>query len=278
MSVAQTWQEVLDAARGELPLAEAALVLAKDEYPQLDVAACMQRIDDMAATLKQRMRADISPADTLVLLNHYLFTESGFAGNADDYYDPRNSYLNDVMERRLGIPITLSLLYMEIGRRLGLSLVGVSFPGHFLVKCTLRDGAMIIDAYAKGAALGIKDLQQRLRALSGGADVAPEAVMRLLAAAGPLEILARMIRNLRAIYIESGDKNRTLTLANRVIDLCPDAAVEYRERARLLDELECCRAALADFERYLKLDPQAHDARAVQGKIAALRERVWRLN
>jgi regulator of sirC expression with transglutaminase-like and TPR domain len=278
MSIPRTWQEILDAPPGALPLGEAVLVLAKDEYPDLDVAACVRRIDDMAATLRKRMRADIARADTLALLNHFLFEESGYAGNADDYYDPRNSYLNDVIERKLGIPITLSVLYIEVGRRVGLPLTGVSFPGHFLVKCALRNGAAILDPYARGATLGIKDLQQRLRALSGGVDVAPEAVMRMLTAAEPREILARMIRNLRAIHIERGDRDRALTLANRVIDLYPDAAVEYRERARLLDALECCRAALADFETYLRLDPRAHDAHAIHGKIAALRERVWRLN
>jgi len=281
MSVALSWQDVLDAPRGEIPLAQAALVIAKDEYPQLDVAAYIGRIDEMAATLRRRMRADISPADTLALLNHYLFDESGYAANTDDYYDPRNSYLNDVIDRKLGIPITLSVLHMEVGRRVGLSLSGVSFPGHFLVKCALRDGAVIVDAYARGAALGIKDLQKRLRVLSGGMDVAPEAVMRLLTAAPPAEILARMMRNLKAIHTErgaQGDMSRALTLANRVIDLFPGMAEEYRDRARLLEALECCRAALADLETYLRLDPQAQDARATRGKIAELRERVSRLN
>jgi regulator of sirC expression with transglutaminase-like and TPR domain len=278
MNIAQTWQDILDAPREQVSLAQAALVMAKDEYPQIDIPAYVQRIDDMAATLKKRLRADISPADKLALFNHYLFDELGFAGNQDDYYDPRNSYLNDVIDRKLGIPITLSVLYIEVGRRVGLPLTGVSFPGHFLVKCALRDGSVVLDAYARGASLGIKDLQKRLRVLSGGTDVAPEAVMSMLTAAEPREILARMLRNLRAIHIERGDKTRALTLANRLIDLYPDAAAEYRERARLLDELECCRAALADFEMYLTLQPQAPDERAVRHKIAVLREQASRLN
>ena len=259
----KTWQDILNVPREQLNLAEAALVIARDAYAQLDIVAYVQRIDELAAKFRQRLRADIAPIETLTLLNHYLFEELGFAGNSDDYYDPRNSYLNEVIDRKLGIPITLSVLYIEVGRRLGLPLSGVSFPGHFLVKCALRDGAVILDAYAKGASLGIKDLQKRLRVLSGGKDIAPEAVMRLLTAAQPADILARMLRNLKAIHIERGDRNRALTALNCVLDLCPEAADDYRERARLHEALECFRAALADFEAYLRFAPEAGDAASV---------------
>lgn len=278
MAVAQTWQDILDAPRGEINLAEAALVIARDEYPELDVAAYLQRIDALAQTLRSRLRADISPADTLAMLNNYMFEELGFAGNSDDYYDPRNSYLNDVIDRKLGIPITLSVLYIEVGRRLGLPLSGISFPGHFLVKCSLRNGAIVVDTYAKGASLGIKDLQKRLRVLIGGMDVTPEAVMRMLTAAQPAEIVARMLKNLKAIHAERDDKTRALTAMTRVLDLYPDEAEGYRERARLFEDLDCFGAAMADFESYLKLDPEAHDARAVRAKIAVLRDRASRLN
>ncbi len=278
MTTAHNWQDLLQVPREQIPLAQAALVLAKDEYPQLDIAAYLQRIDALAATFRKRLRADIAPTETLALLNHYMFDELGFAGNSDDYYDPRNSYLNEVMDRRLGIPITLSVLYIEVGCRVGLPLSGVSFPSHFLVKCALRDGAVILDAYAKGASLGIKDLQKRLRVLSGGREVSPEAVMRFLKAAQPADVLARMLRNLKAIHHERGDTTRALTALNRVIDLCPDAADAYRDRARLLDDLECFRAALADFESYLRLEPRADDARRVREKISVLRERASRLN
>jgi regulator of sirC expression with transglutaminase-like and TPR domain len=278
MSVASNWQDILNVPREQLNLAEAALVIARDDYPQLDIADYLARIDALAENLRKRLRADIAPSETLKLLSHYLFDELGYTGNSKDYYDPRNSYLNDVIDRKLGIPITLSVLYIEVGRRLGLSLSGVSFPGHFLVKCKLRDGLVVLDAYAHGAVLGIKDLQKRLRVLSGGMDVAPEAAMRLLTAAQPAEIVARMLRNLKAIYKERGDKTQALTAVNRVIDLYPNAAEEYRERARLLEELECFRAAMADYETYIRLTPDVDDARAVRGKIAVLRERVSRLN
>ena len=281
MTVATTWQDVLDVPREQLNLAEAALVIAREEYPTLDIAAYLARIDATAQTLRARLRADIAPMEKLALLNRYMFEELGYAGNSADYYDPRNSYLNEVMDRKLGIPITLAVLLIEVGRRLGLPLSGVSFPGHFLVKCALRDGAVIIDPYAKGAALGIKDLQKRLRVLSGGADIAPEAVMRLLTAAKPADILARMLRNLKSIYSECGERSdqvKALTIVSHVLDLCPQSADDYRDRARLHEELECFRAALADFEAYLRVDPQAQDARSVREKIAELRGRVSRLN
>lgn len=278
MSVATNWQDILDTPRAQLNLAEAALVIARDEYPQLDIAAYLARIDALAQTLRKRLRPDIVSSETLALYTRYMFEELGFAGNSDDYYDPRNSYLNEVIERKVGIPITLSVLFIEVGKRLGLPLSGVSFPGHFLVKCSLRNGAVVLDTYAKGAVLGIKDLQKRLRALSGGMDVAPEAVMRLLSAAQPVDILARMLRNLKAIHSERGEKTRALTAASRVIDLCPQSANDFRDRARLHEELDCFGAAVADFEAYLRFAPEAADARAVREKMAVLRQRASRLN
>ena len=120
------WQDIIDMPRERLNLAEAALVIAGDDYPQLDVAAYLNRIDELAVTFRRRLRADIAPAEKLALLNHYFFGELDFKGNTEDYYDPRNSFLNEVIERKLGIPITLSLLFIEIGRRVGLPLSGVS--------------------------------------------------------------------------------------------------------------------------------------------------------
>ena len=132
------WSFLAGAAATADDLAAGALLIAAHEYPALDVAAYLAQLNDMADVLRRRLRPDIGPSDTVIALNHYLFDELGFRGNAADYYDPRNSFLNDVLERRLGIPISLSVLYIAVGRRLGLPLEGVSFPSHFLVRCTLR--------------------------------------------------------------------------------------------------------------------------------------------
>ena len=272
------WKEIASGPEEDVDLAEAALILAAHEYPGLDVAAELGRIDEWAETIKRRLRRDISPAEMLMALNRYLFDELGFAGNAADYYDPRNSYLNDVMERRLGIPITLSLLTIEVGRRVGLALHGVSFPGHFLVKCAVRDGVVVLDPYARGASLSLDDLRQRLKAMRGGMEPAHERVQHLLAAAGKKEILTRLLRNLKAIYLERRDFTRALSTADRVIEVVPRAADEYRERAAIYLELECFRAALTDFRDYLMLKPGAEDAPMVRRRVVELQQIAGRLN
>ena len=275
---AKRWKEIAAGAEEDIDLAEAALVLAAHEYPDLDVAIELKRIDEWAETLKRRLRRDISPADMLMALNRYLFDELGFAGNTADYYDPRNSYLNEVMERRLGIPITLSLLTIEVGRRVGLSLHGVSFPGHFLVKCAVRDGVVVLDPYARGTSLSLEDLRQRLKAMRGGMEPPQERVQHLLAAAGKKEILARLLRNLKGIYLERRDLTRALSIADRIIETVPRAADEYRERAAIYLELECFRAALTDFRDYLMLKPGAEDAALVRRRVVELQQIAGRLN
>jgi regulator of sirC expression with transglutaminase-like and TPR domain len=273
------WAEIAARPEHEIDLAEGALVIAAEEYPGLDIARYLARIDELAATLKRRLRQDISAPETIIALNRYLFEELGFSGNNADYYDPRNSYLNEVLDRRLGIPITLSVLYVEIGRRLRLALRGVSFPGHFLVKCPLRDGAVVLDPYAQGASLGLDDLRQRLRALRGGADDASEADLRqMLSPASKKEILARVLRNLKAIHLQKAQRERALSASTRIIMLDPRAAAEYRDRAEIYSGLECFRAALEDYRQYLSLHPAAEDTDAVRGRIAALEPLAARLN
>jgi len=278
MSPASRWKEIVAGPEEDIDLAEAALVIAAHEYPGIDVNAYLARIDELAETLKRRLRRDISPADAIVALNRYLFEEIGFSGNAADYYDPRNSYLNEVLDRRLGIPITLSLLCIEVGHRIGLVLHGVSFPGHFLVKCVVRDGVVVLDPYARGASLSLDDLQQRLQALRGGTAPPPDMVQHMLAAAGRKDILVRLLRNLKGNYLERRDPVRALAAADRIIELAPRAAEEYRDRAAIYLDLECFRAALSDFRDYLMLKPGADDAAVVQRRVVELQEISARLN
>ena len=278
MTVDERWKQIVEAPEEEIDLAEAALVVAAHEYPALDVLAYRTRLDELADVLKRRLRGDIGPTERLIALNRYLFDEIGFRGNVDDYYDPRNSYLNEVLDRRLGIPITLSLVHIEVGRRIGLALHGVSFPGHFLVKCIMRNGAVVLDPYERGASLGLEDLQQRLKVLRGGAMPATDMVGQMLAAAGKKAILARLLRNLKGIYRERKDLPRALGCADRVISLEPGAAEEYRERAGIYFDLECFRAALSDFRSYLMLKPGAADAAVVQRRVVELQQIAARLN
>lgn len=272
------WQRIVAAAPQNVSLAEGALLIAAEEYRDLDVDAYLKRIDEMGATLHRRLRSDISTTEALLALNRYIFEELGFTGNGDDYYDPRNSYLNEVVDRKLGIPITLAVLYIEIGRRLGLQLHGVSFPSHFLVKCTLRDGTIILDPYARGASLGLDDLKQRLQSIAKDAELDERVLKQMLAAAAPNDIFARMLRNLRAIHLSKGEQLKALSASNRIVTLLPQVAEEYRERGQLYLELECFRAALADFRHYLRLRPEASDGETVSRQIAELEPLAARLN
>jgi regulator of sirC expression with transglutaminase-like and TPR domain len=278
LTPAARWKEIVAGPEEEVDLAEAALTIAAHEYPGLDIAAYLERIAGMAETLRGRLRRDISPADTLVALNHYLYEEIGFCGNASDYYDPRNSYLNEVLDRRLGIPITLALVQIEIGRRIGLAMQGVSFPGHFLAKCVVRGGVVVLDPYARGASLSLDELQERLKAQRGGSPPPPEMVRHMLAATGKKDILARLLRNLKGIYLERRDPGRALAVSDRIIELTPRAADEYRDRAAIYLDLECPRAALSDFRTYLMLKPGAEDSAVVQRRVVELQQIAARLN
>ena len=273
------WRRIARMRDEDVSLAEGALWIAAEEYPELAVDDYLARLHEMATRLRSRLRADVATAEKLLALNHYLFDELGFSGNADDYYDPRNSFLNEVLERRLGIPITLGVLYIEIGRRIGLGLHGVSFPGHFLVKCALRDGVVVLDPYSGGVSLGVDELQQRLRAAGSNEDVDEAILVQLLSAAPNKEVLARMLRNLKGIYVGRDDWLRALSSSERLIALTPgDAGEEYRDRGGIYLKLECFRAALGDFATYLRQCPGAADAGSVRAQIAELAAMVARLN
>jgi len=272
------WQRIAAASDTQVDLVEAALVIAAGEYQQLDINGYLERVEDLAARFRQRLRQDIPPTEIVIALNHYFFDELGFAGNSAEFYDPRNSFLNDVIERKLGIPITLSILYIEIGRRAGLKLRGVSFPGSFLVKCQVRGGAIVLDPYARGASLSIEDLRQRLRALRNGVEIAPEAAKNMITAASNKEILARILRNLKGIYLNRNEMMKALAVVDRIIAVAPDAASEYRDRGRIYLKLECFRAALMDFRHYLQLEPRADDAYAVMQHVSELQQVASRLN
>jgi regulator of sirC expression with transglutaminase-like and TPR domain len=272
------WREIAAAPDERIDLAEASFILASAEYPDLNVAGYLSLIDDMGTKLRGRLRADMAPAERILALNRYLFDELGFAGNAAEYYDARNSFLNEVLDRRLGIPITLCVVYLEVGRRIGLPLHGVAFPGHFLVKCVVRDGAIVLDPYGKGASLSLDDLRARLRALRNGIEPNPDQIRMMLTAATNKEILARMLGNLKGIYLKRREFTKAVAAIDRIIALAPQAADEYRDRGRIYLELECFRAALADFRSYLLLKPDAEDAVIVRQKAAELQHLSARLN
>ena len=264
--------------RENFSLAEACLLIAQDAYPELDVAHYLSRIETLAATVKRRLPSDAFSEQKIVVLNRYLFNELGFAGNASDYFDPRNSYLNEVLERRTGVPITLSILYMEIGQRLGLRLQGVSFPGHFLVKLRVTGGQLVIDPFCGGEAQSESDLRARLAQVLPQRETDTLPLPQFLEAATSRQILARVLRNLKGIYQQSEEAQNTLKVMQRMVMVAPHAADEVRDRGLAYYKLDCFRAALADLEDYLERRPEAPDAEEIMGKAAALRLVCSRLN
>ncbi len=274
----QRFRDAVAPERVKIDLAEAALLCAQDTYPDLDIRSQLDTLEALAAKLRNRLPADFSVTHRLVALNNYLFTELGFAGNADSFYDPRNSFLNDVIERKTGIPITLSILYLEIGQRLGLKLKGVSFPGHFLVKVRVSGGELVLDPFAGGRSLSEEELRERLAQFTDPNTAKDLPLEDFLEAATPRQILARLLRNLKGIYLEAKEFDKALGVMNRLVILLPDVPEERRDRGVVYARLECPRAAQDDLSHYASKRPMADDAEAIAAQLAAATIAAARLN
>jgi len=255
-----------------LPLIEAAASIAQDTYPQLDTQGVLAAIDAHAEKLRRRIPADAVPVQRLRWLNRYFFQELGFGGNANDYYDPGNSYLHVVLDTRRGIPITLALLYLELAAHIGLTAHGVSFPGHFLVKLRMPQGEVIIDPF-NGQSLSRDALEEMLLPYKrGGAAGRFDAPLGLFLQAAPArEVLARMLRNLKEIHRAQEDWQRLIAVQNRLLVLLPDAWAEYRDRGLAHAEQGHAPQAVEDLETYLVHAQDALDIDAIADRVADLR-------
>ncbi len=262
-------------AREEIPLDEAALAIAQEEYPALRPEAYQAQLDALAARVIRRVPTRARAASTLRALREVLHDEEGLRGNDEDYQDPRNSFLNEVLERRLGIPISLSVVYMEVARRAGLHLDGVGFPGHFLVKYASPSGGEVyLDAHNGGEILSAEECVARHRVRSGGKALDP----RYLAAVSTRQILARMLQNLRRIYAERRDDLRLFWVLDRVLLLVPGQLDTLRDRGLAAARLGGAAAAARDLEAYLAGAPEAADAEEIRAAIDGLRARTSMLN
>ena len=260
-----------------LDIARIALALALDEYPDLDVGRYLAWLDATAEAIADAADLAMPLPERLAMLDRQLFEVEGFRGNGDDYFDPRNSYLNDVIDRRTGIPITLSVVYLEVGRRLGLPLVPVSFPAHFLV-ATTGSRRVFIDPYNRGARVAPAELVARLVSIVGSADHARQYLPSLTRAASRREVAMRMLRNLKGVHDRRNDLARLLVVGNRMVALDPKDAAALRDRGHVLARLECFQAAYHDYLHYLRLAPSARDAAAIRERIDRLRPIATRLN
>ena len=263
------------AAKEPVPLARGALLIAKEEYPSLDLDEYLDKLAALAREAEPIVRAGEDTVERVQLLSHFLFELKGFEGNAQNYNDPRNSFLNDVLNRRLGLPITLSLVYLEVGRRLGLNLYGVSFPNHFLVKAVDERGELIIDPYVGGKILALDEIRARLTQIYGQP---VELNPAMLQARGARHILARILRNLKIIYMGASDWTRALSALDRIIMLEPRSLDELVERGGLFERLECFKPALDDYQSFLSQAPDHPAAEAAREAVLRLIRQVALIN
>lgn len=261
-----------------IPLFEAALCIAQDDEHLIDLNACLTDIDKFAVRLRRRLHADIAPIPKLRLLNNFFYQELGFSGNFNDYYNPDNSYLHKVLSTRRGIPISLAVIYMELAQQVGLDVKGISFPGHFLMKLSIKTGDIILDPF-NGASLSREEIEERLEPyfVNGrGPDDPPLA--SYLANATERSILVRMLRNLKAVYAERPHWKEFLSVQQKLVILLPNEIEERRDRGLAYANLDCPNAALQDIEAYLTQCPKATDAELLRMRLPELRAACRKIN
>lgn len=263
-------------ARREIPLDEAALSIAAEEYPDLDPNPTLAALDALAASVAADV-GDLRPPLKVLHSLRAVLRGAGFHGNEQEYYDPRNSFLNEVVARKLGIPITLSLLTLEVARRVGLEMQGVGFPGHFLVKCPAQAGLpgdIFVDAFNGWELLGAEECTARFRAVLHGRTFDDS----LLAPVDSRHILTRLLHNLKRIYVQRGDDVRTLWVVDRLLQVTPDDLTERRDRGLVSARLGGTVAAARDLEAYLKGSPKAADVEEVRALLKELGNHPTLLN
>lgn len=259
-----------------LDVATGAALIARDVYAGLDVARVLARFDEMAAPLLSRGLSALEPDAQADAVSAHLYDRLGFRGNDQDYYDPRNSLLPDVLDRKLGIPISLALVYCEVARRAGVRARGISFPGHFLVRVDPpgADAPTVVDPFFEGRRLDTPSLQALLARALPNQELSAEH----LAPAAARTILVRMLINLKWIHATRGDFARALLALDRIISLTPDSVPALRERGLLAARLGAVEAARADLSRLLELVPEAPDANSIRQRLAELRAKASVLN
>ena len=254
----------------------AALTFSRIDEPALDVERYTRRLDELAARVAVKIEDPDDPVQIIAALNDVLFREEVFRGNTVDYYSPSNSFLHHVLDRRLGIPITLALVYMEVARRVGFQLFGVGMPGHFLLKHYDVDGhSILIDAFERGSIVTEDDCCQKLDSIySGQVALQPEFLLPVTRR----QMLTRMLNNLRSIYLSQRDFRRAVQVVDLVLVIYPRSPEDMKQRAVLRYNLNDYRGALSDFEEYVKMSPDASDAEEIKQTALSLRRSMAMMN
>ena len=269
------FREIVSGEDEEINLAEASLLIAAEEYPRLNVDLYLEKLDRFGDLARERSAEARDDYDMINAINNTLFEDLGFRGNRKNYYDPRNSFMNEVIDLRLGIPITLTVVYIEVARRIGFPVQGVGLPGHFIARHS-RDGEDIfIDPFNEGRLLGELGCAELLNEMSGGqVHLNPSH----LSAVTNKQILSRMLANLLGIYAGSNDYSRALAATERILLITPDSPSHVRDRGLLLAATGKSQSGLDELERYLELVPDAEDAEYVREQIKKIRQSRARLN
>lgn len=265
----QRFYQEIHQPEDQMNLARAALYIAQEEYPDLEVEEYLNALDVMAQEVQERLPAERYPLRIIQTINHYLYSDLGFRGNNDDYYDPRNSFLNQVIDRRTGIPITLALVYLEITDRLDFPMVGIGMPGHFLIRPTVGEMDIFVDAFHQGEVMFAEDCQERLSQLYGGlVELRPEFLQPI----SKPYFLVRMLTNLKAIYLQQEDLPRLLAVIEKILLLIPDDVQTQRDRGILYFQMGRWTEASQDLHNYLQHQPRAEDAIVIQELLRRMKQ------
>ncbi|MBD1890331.1 SirB1 family protein [Coleofasciculus sp. FACHB-SPT9] len=256
----------------QINLAKAALDIAQEEYPDLDPDEYLNALDTMAAEIQERLPAQRYPLRVIQTINQYLYDDLGFTGNNENYYDPRNSFLNDVIDRRTGIPIALALVYLEIARRIDFPMVGVGMPGHFLIRPQFEDVGIFVDAFHRGEILFEQDCRDRL------AKIYQQSVQLQATFVEPVSsrrFLTRMLTNLKMIYLNRQELQKALATVERILLLFPDAPMELRDRGLLYFQMGRWSEASQDLNIYLAILPNAEDAGVIRQLLTQIEHDIY---
>lgn len=278
VELSSAWRALTLKGVKDTRLAEAALCAAVSEYPKLNVSEYLARLDTMAAELQQRISTTMTIPEQLVVLQQYLFEELGYTGNTIEYSDPRNSYLNEVIDRKLGLPITLAIIYLDLATAIHLPAFGIGFPGHFLVGIQSADRRWYIDVFNQGRELSRDDLNVMLAGEHHDKAKPLQSLDAHLKPADNVAILVRMLRNLKTIYIERTDIARALQVIAMIQSILPDAPDEIRDRGMIYQHIDYTNGAVEDLSRYLQMAPDAQERALVESLLESLQNRPTRLH
>ncbi len=263
-------KDLLAGKATETHLDYAALSLATIEFPGLAISSCLEMLDVYAEEVARHTSHAANGREFISGANHFLFHELGLRGNAEDYYNPHNSCLNEVLTHRVGIPITLSVLYMEIARRLQRPVFGIGLPGHFIVQYDDGHYSTFLDPFHGGALL-TPDQCYEMAQVNGNDP-------RVLLPVDKRQILFRMINNLRGIYFSRRSYSKALQVMDLLIDASPSVADHYKQRGLVYLQMKQMRAARADLQRYLEMSPEAPDRAEMEKQLLSIMRWMATLN